>query len=181
MQEVNPYATYRILPSLSYNIISELMTNDGANLIWKLLKYNSPDAWKQPNLTQDEKASLIYNGGLNPEKYNVFMDFMLDDSVTDERTILRIYPSYVYPENRTIGTCSINFEIFSHSKINHLSNYTTRVDDILQVLIETLNGININTVGVLFFDNERDASDKVTIIGNKPYKGKLLTMSVNIG
>lgn len=181
MKEVNSYATYNMLPNLSYNIISELVTNTKTNIIWKLLKYNTADAWNQADLTQEEKSSLIYNGGLNPEKYNVFMDFMLDSSVTDEKTFLRIYPSYIYPENRTVGLCSINFEIFSHSKINHLSNYTTRVDDILQALIETLNGVNINTVGVLFFDNERDSSDKVTIIGNKPYKGKLLTMSVNIG
>ena len=83
MKEVNSYATYNMLPNLSYNIISELVTNTKANIIWKLLKYNTADAWNQADLTQEEKSSLIYNGGLNPEKYNVFMDFMLDSSVTD--------------------------------------------------------------------------------------------------
>lgn len=176
----NSYASYKILPTLSYNIISYLILSENANLLWKLLKYNTSDAWNKANLTQDEKRALIYNGDAHSENYNVFLDFMLDNAVTDEKTILRIYPSYVYPTDRVTGICSINFEIFSHAKINHLSNYTTRVDDILQNLLEVLNGKDIGSLGVLYFDQEGDTNDKVTIIGNKPYKGKLLTMSVNI-
>ena len=86
------------------------------------------------------------------ENYNVFLDFVMDDAVDKEATYLRIYPAQVYPQNRTVGICGVNFEVFSHSKIDHLSNYTTRIDTIVAALIETLNGQDIGTIGSLYFD-----------------------------
>ena len=173
------YATYSSMPNVSYKIIEHLITNPKAEIIWKLLKYN--DAYTRPNLTQKEKASLIYKGEAIQADYRVFFDFMMDDAETEMNTILRIYPAEVYPINRVTGLCTINFEVFTHSKINHLSNYTTRVDVIIQTLIDVLNGADIGGVGVLFFDNQASRYDKIQTIGQKPYKGKLLKMSVNMG
>jgi hypothetical protein len=179
--EANPYAQYKVLPNLAYSILEVLMTSSKAELLWKLLKYNDADAWSKSNLTQDEKAALIYPGGEHQENYNIFLDFTMDDSVYDEKTFLRIYPNSILPQNRTVGICSIDFEVLVHSKINHLSNYTTRVDDIVQVLLETLNGEQIGNMGVLYFDNSRSRDNNISTIGMKPYKGKLIVMSLNIG
>ena len=55
------------------------------------------------------------------------------------------------------------------------------MDDIIQTLIQVLNGADIGGVGVLYFDNQGSAYDKIQTIGQKPYKGKLLKMSVNVG
>ena len=175
------YATYSSMPNVSYKIIEHLITNPKAEIIWKLLKYNDADAYTRPNLTQKEKASLIYKGEAIQADYRVFFDFMMDDAETEMNTILRIYPAEVYPINRVAGLCTINLEVFTHSKINHLSNYTTRVDVIIQTLIDVLNGADIGGVGVLFFDNQASRYDKIQTIGQKPYKGKLLKMSVNMG
>ena len=175
------YATYSSMPNVSYKIIEYLITNPKAEIIWKLLKYNDADAYTRPNLTQKEKASLIYKGEAIQADYRVFFDFMMDDAETEMNTILRIYPAEVYPINRVTGLCTINLEVFTHSKINHLSNYTTRVDVIIQTLIDVLNGADIGGVGVLFFDNQASRYDKIQTIGQKPYKGKLLKMSVNMG
>lgn len=175
------YAKYKILPDVSYSILEYLMTSPEAELIWKLLKYNDFNAWSKDDLSLDEKRKLIYPGGEHSENYNVFLDFVMDDAVDRETTYLRIYPSETYPKNRTIGICAINFEVYTHSKINHLSNYKTRVDTIIQTLIEVLNGIDIGTVGKLYFDASASSYDKIQLIGFKPYKGKVLTMSVNIG
>lgn len=179
--EEREYATYSSMPSVSYKIIEHLMTNPKAEIIWKLLKYNDADAYTRPNLTQKEKAALIYKGEAIQADYRVFFDFMMDDAETEMNTILRIYPAEVYPINRVTGLCTINFEVFTHSKINHLSNYTTRVDVIIQTLIDVLNGADIGGIGVLFFDNQASRYDKIQTIGQKPYKGKLLKMSVNMG
>ena len=175
------YATYSSMPNVSYKIIEYLITNPKAEIIWKLLKYNDADAYTRPNLTQKEKASLIYKGEAIQADYRVFFDFMMDDAETEMNTILRIYPAEVYPINRVTGLCTINLEVFTHSKINHLSNYTTRVDVIIQTLIDVLNGADIGGIGVLFFDNQASRYDKIQTIGQKPYKGKLLKMSVNMG
>ena len=45
------YAKYGIIPTLSYNAISYLINNN--ELIWKLLFYNTPEAWNETNLTND--------------------------------------------------------------------------------------------------------------------------------
>ena len=60
----------------------------------------------------EEKAALIYPGGEHQEDYHVFMDFTMDDAVYKESTYLRIYPLAINPTNRTVGICSINFEVF---------------------------------------------------------------------
>ena len=181
MNNSEAYAKYQILPSLAYKIIDHLITNPNAEIIWRLLKYNTVDAYKQPNLSISEKRGLIYKGGGHQEDCSVFIDFSFDDATNEAKTFLRIYPATIFPTNRTIGICGINFEILSHTKINHLANYTTRVDTIMQAIISVLNGADIGGIGVMYFDRQRSSFDKSQLIGKNPYKGKLLTMSVNIG
>lgn len=175
------YATYDSLINISYRIVEILMTSPDAEIIWKLLKYNDADAYSRPNLTLEEKSKLIYNGEAILTDYNVFFDYMMDDAEDQMKTLLRIYPAEVYPNNRVTGLCTVNLEVFTHSHINHLSNYTTRVDVIIQTLLKVLNGTDIGGIGVLFFDNQASRYDKIQTIGQKPYKGKLLKMSVNMG
>ena len=177
----DPYAKYYELPKLTYRIIEILMKSEDAEELWKSLKYDEPDAWNKPNLTMEEKAALIYPGGEHQEDYHVFMDFTMDDAVYKESTYLRIYPLELIPTNRTVGICSINFEVFTHSKLNHLSNYTTRIDDIIQILLRVLNGAEISNMGCLFFDASRSRNNEIVSVGMKPYKGKMMTMSLNIG
>lgn len=177
----DPYAKYTNLPNLAYKILEILIQDPKAEMLWKLLKYNEPDAWRRDNLTQEEKVALIYPGGEHQENYSVFLDYTMDDAAYDEKTFLRIYPTDVIPTNRTTGICSIDFEVLTHSKINHLSNYTTRIDDIIQILVDVLNGVTINNMGCLYFDYSRSRDNRISVIGMKPYKGKLLTMSLNMG
>lgn len=179
--EEREYATYEAMQNASYRIIEHLMQNPDAEIIWKLLKYDDADAYARPDLTIEEKRSLIYNGQSIQTNFRVFFDFMMDDAENEMNTILRIYPAEIYPTTRVTGICTVNLEVFTHAKINHLSNYTTRVDVIIQTLIKILNGADIGGVGVLFFDNQASNYDRVQTIGQKPYKGKVLKMSVNMG
>ena len=174
------YATYGPMPNISYKIMEYLMTNPEAEIIWKLLKYTDVDAWKKPNLTREEKAKMIYNGSTPQDDCNVLLDFFMDEATNKEKSFLRIYPSNIYPTNRTIGICCVNMEVFIHSQINHLSNYTTRLDTIIQKLIEILNGADVGGVGVLYFDYDITTYCRVVTTGEKPYKGKVLTMGVNL-
>lgn len=174
------YASYNIMPEISYKIIEHLMTNPKAEIIWKLLKYNDADAWSKPDLTKKEKAAMIYNGIDKQDNYNIFLDYFMDESTNKEKSFLRIYPASVFPTTRTYGICCINLEVFIHSQINHLSNYTTRLDTIIQKLLEVLNGCDINGVGVLYFDASITTYNRIITTGEKPYKGKIITMGVNL-
>lgn len=175
------YATYESMINVSYKIIEHLMTNPKAEIIWKLLKYSDADAYSKPNLSLEEKAALIYNGQAIQTDYNVFFDYMMADAEDEMTTLLRIYPAELYPESRVTGICTVNIEVFAHSKINHLSNYTTRVDVIIQKILEILNGADVGGIGVLFFDIQASRYNRIQTIGQAPFKGKLLKMSVNMG
>ena len=175
------YATYKVMPNISYRIIEYLMTCSEAEIIWKLLKYNDVDAWNKPNLTSEEKASLIYDGKTDQDSCSVFFDYMMDDATNKQKSFLRIYPSGVYPTSRTYGICCVNLEVYVHSQINHLSNYTTRVDVIIQKLLEILNGSDVGGLGVLYFDYDVTTYCRIQTTGEKPFKGKIITMGVNLG
>jgi len=173
------YAKYEDFDNYSYSIISYLMDNN--EMIWKLLKYMTPDAWEQSNLTKVEKGALIYKGQEDGSKYRVFMDDGLPDVQTREDAILRISPYTMFPENRTVGTTMIRFECYSHFKVNHLSNYKTRIDMIVKEILGTLNGIVVPTdsggnIGRLHFDRLASTNARLETSGQIPFKGKVFYM-----
>lgn len=172
------YATYDIFDELAYKCVAHLVVAN--ETVWKLLKYNDPDAWKKPNLTQQEKASLIYNGNGEISDYRVFMDQGQNDVWNIEACVVRIGPYSVFPENRSVGTLYMMFEVFAHYKINHLSNYRTRVDMITKEFIKTFNGANIGGLGLLNFSRMENNQVRAELGGQIPSKGRWLLMGVKI-
>ena len=150
---------------------------DNNELIWKLLKYTDPDAWNKPNLTQDEKAALIYSGQQDSSKFNVFMDGKQPDVLVEEVTLVRIMPHYAVGLNRTLGYVEVSMEIFSHYKINHMSNYQTRIDTITEELLALFNGAELGGVGLMSFDKMADQSARLFQAGQIPFGGKQIIFS----
>lgn len=75
LNEVNNYTIniFQQMPNIPQNCCYKLINEN--EIVWKLLKYNTNDAWKMPNLTRDEKISLIYPGTPEYEEdYNVYFD-----------------------------------------------------------------------------------------------------------
>ena len=170
---------YEKFPYVPQNCVRYLMNNN--ELIWKLLKYTTPDAWRKPNLTLLEKEGLLYSGQKDrpQDDFNVFFDVGQDDVWTKETTVMRNYIYEVIPDNTVTGTLLVAFEIFSHNMINTLSNYTTRVDMISQQIVETLNGAEIDGVGTLWFHQQVTRRLRIYETGIKPYRGKMLLMANN--
>lgn len=175
------YNKYTQVPNFSYKIIEHLMTNEKAETLWKLIKYNDANAYDKPNLTQEEKAALIYKGVGTQDEFSVFLDYMSTDANYTVKTILRIYPGDTTPVTRTTGIQGINIEVFVEFTINHLADYTTRVDRIVQILLEVLNGADIGGVGQLFLDESASHMCRISTIGVSPFKGKQIVMAVNVG
>ena len=173
-QEIGQYAysDFTHFNQISYNCIKILMEQN--EIVWKLLKYKSPDAWSKPDLSQEEKADLIYAGQQDSSKYNVFMDGKQPDVLVEETTLLRIMPQHAVGLNRTLGVIQVSMEVFSHYKINHLSNYTTRIDTIAGELLALFNGINVGTLGLLALDTMVDRSSRLFEAGQIPFGGKQL-------
>lgn len=146
-------------------------------MIWKLLFYNDAEAWSRNNITAEQKRSLIYAGQPDETLFRVFMGEKQTNSWVTEATILRIFPFSIAPENRTINTTLMVFDVYSHYRINHLSNYTTRVDSLVEEIVATLNGVEIGGVGRLSLNMAMQKNDKVMESGQIPFGGKRITMS----
>ena len=84
------YNKLKLLPNLPYKILERLMTDEKAELIWKLLKYNENDAYSKPNLSLKEKSAMIYNGNGDINSYNVLLDPYDDESTVQKKVYLRI-------------------------------------------------------------------------------------------
>jgi len=173
------YNKYTGLEEVPYNIATYLMNND--DFIWRLLKYPVNTAWNEnlnANLTTAEKGALIYKGNGAFTDYRVFFDAGMSDAWITEVTVLRISPVMLVPKTYVTGTQSIRFEVYSHEKLNVMSNYNPRSLSIIQRLIEILNGAEITGLGRLFFDNKASPYCRMTgvNVGNSIYKGYELIM-----
>jgi hypothetical protein len=168
------YNKFANLPLLSYNCINYLMLNN--ELIWKLLKYNDSRPYEKSNLTMQEKGALIYAGQADSSSFRIFLDYGLDDSIIQEITLLRISVLELIPSNYVYGHVTMGMEVYSHYKIGTMANYQVRVDTIIQQLIETFNGAEITGLGRMYFDARANPRSRVSIIGQIPMKGKILTI-----
>jgi hypothetical protein len=169
------YNDFRQFSKLSYNCIKFLMDNN--ELVWKLLLYTDSAAWSKPDLTQEEKAALIYAGQQDTSLYHVFMDGKQPDVLVKEVALLRIMPHFALGMNRTVGYIEVSMEVFAHYKINHMSNYTTRIDAIAEELLATFNGSDIGGLGLMSFDKMADQSARLFQTGQIPFGGKQLIFS----
>ena len=175
------YNTYSGIEMMPYKIITYMIENNQD--IFKLLKYNLPDALDNPNLTYLEKAELIYNGEPNSTLSRIFMQPITDDAFTEMIAQFRVYPEIISPEDAIRGIVTFRFELLSHDKINTLNNYSTRILWMLQSAIKTFNGINIDGVGQLFFNRKASGFDyaKQDIYNGRNYIGYSLQLSTWVG
>lgn len=172
------YNQYSGLSDYPYNCIAHMMENN--EMIWKLLNYNDSDAYKENDLTKEEKGSLVYDGSDKETDFRVFMDQGQSDAWIKESCVLRISIFRVIPDNRTVGTVKMLFEVYSHYKINHLSNYKTRIDLICEELLKTFNGSEVGGMGKFFYNVTEDNSQTLSQSGQVPFKGKKIIMSAKI-
>jgi hypothetical protein len=167
------------LPSLSYKIIEYLVYNN--EIIWKLLKYSDADALKQSNLELEEKTALIYSGQEDSTPFKVFPQSFIDDGIDNRKSMIFIDVGQIYPENHVHGIVDFNIDVISHNKMLTLSDYSNRNVVLMQQVIETLSGKDINGLGEMFFNATRRGNNigRLTYY-NKIYQGYRIIMSSNI-
>lgn len=174
---------YNTIRDAGYKIIEQLIKNNDD--IWRLLKYNTPDALNKDFLTLEEKRGLIFEGTTNPdaEDYRVFRQPFLDDAFDSQVSQLRVYLLTMNPENRSVGTVGMALECVCHNKILSLSNYENRLEVMVQQLLQTLNGIEVGGIGELVFDDNSSFFDlaSLNMYNNRNFLGYTLVMSVKVG
>jgi hypothetical protein len=167
------------IPFYAYNAVAHMMNVNED--IWKLLKYNDSDCLNKPNLTMSEKAALIYKG--EPDE-SIFRLFLADGEINafiSEATVMRIFTYSIYPENRTASTVTLAFDLFTHFRVSHLNDYSTRTERMTQIVLEVFNGEMIPDVGQMFFDVMGNKEIRDYGQGQIPFKGKRLLLSFKTG
>jgi len=179
----NDYNRFTHIPNFSMNIINYLIKNN--ETIWKLLKYNTSDALSKSNLIMDEKTDLIYSGMSivdDPEDYKdaekgyrVFTKGMSTDAITEACSQLHIYIGDVRPRDHIVSNVDMYIQIISHNGILILDDYRNRNEVMLQQILTTLNGADIEGITNLSFDKGNNV--RWFKFSEKWYEGYQLVMS----
>lgn len=177
------YNSYSSLPMVPYNMLKYLALND--EIIWKLLKYDDYDALSQPDLSFTEKMDLVWKSGPQ-EDYNVFFTNLVEDAIPESKCIIKIYDFYIQPRELYTGIVIYCIEILYGGK-NSLVQYNgvpvSRGDLVINRVLETLNGANVNGVGKMTFCDDMSRYDFArSVVGNsKTFTGMQLFISTMIG
>ena len=167
------------LPYYAYNCVKHLMDND--ETMWKMLKYNDPNCLNKSPLSRAEKTALIYKGEPDESNFNVFFSEGEINAFTKESTILRVFLYSIYPENRTVHTVTLAFDLFAHFRVQHLNDYSTRTEQMSQIILQVFNGEQIPEVGQMFFDVLGNKEIRDYPQGQIPFKGKRMLLSFKTG
>lgn len=178
------YNSMSKLPYIPYNILTYLAQEE--QILWKILYYSGYDALSQPDLTFDQKISLIWSKDLPQENFNVFLTNVIDDAISESKCILKIYNYYIHADNLYLAPTVYAFDILYGPKMS-LVEYNgipvSRGDLCVNRLLTLLNGVEIGGVGKFTFFNDMSRYDLGrSVIGNsKTFTGYQLFLSVNIG
>lgn len=174
---------YQGMPFIPYKIIQYLALNN--ENIWKILKYDDYDCLSKPNLTLAEKMDLVWNRQGNQEDYNVFFTQLVENSILESTTILKIYKIITTPRDSIHGVAGYEFDILYGGKIA-LIDYDgipcNRGDVMESEILQTLNGADVGGVGLLQFNAKLTSMSRSNLnLGNsKTFTGTSLIMGVEL-
>lgn len=177
------YNSLSQLPFIPYNIITYLALQD--EIIWKMLKYNDYDALSKPNLTLDEKLDLIWKTGPQ-EKYGVFLTPLVEDAITESRSIMKTYQYYIHAKEMYSSVAVYAFDFLyggNMSLVEYEGTPVSRGDLFINRILTVLNGAEVGGVGKLIFydDISRYSLAKSTIGNSKTFTGVCLYMATLVG
>lgn len=128
------------------NIALKIITNDN---ICKLLKYNDSFALFE-DITEDEKYELINQDG-DTTNTRIFYQPFNNNTITDERSELRIYYYSFKPDNLYLTKANIGFDLVIHNNLWRLEQGKQRPTSLFREILKSLNGQEVDGVGELIF------------------------------
>lgn len=179
---VNAYNSYNGLSFLSYNIITLLFKNEK---IWKLLYYSDPNALSEPDLTPQQKRDMIWAGQENQEDYAVYLVPLAENIEYNSKVILKLYCVSIEPQRQVIGQVFYAMEIMCQSRVSMLADRRSRIEVLLEEILKTVNGAEINGTSELFFNNDMGGSIRcgtdMAIDQKRNYCGYVTVFGVHFG
>ena len=171
------------MPYIPYRIVMALIENDD---FCKLVYYNTMDALEQPNLTDEQKRNLIWNGDVTrTDKYHIFLTNVQPNEEIENRCVIKIYNSHIDPDNLYGAVANFRFDILFGSKIPLVyadGIPCNRGDLIEREIMRSLNDEDCAGVGHLQYNGElSNLCGSATGIGNNyTYTGRTVVMATMI-
>lgn len=183
----NDFNRFINLDGIESKLVQHLMssTSKYADQIWKILKYPTKEALSMPSLTEKEKKDIIHE--IETDRGRISFSPFVYDGQTDETTTLRIFVNSVYPIDHLRSDVFVNIQVVVHSNINilygdadtisnpdgtnandyYFSNdespaviYKSRATTLLKCILAEFNGLYIDGIGYLQFNNSRTADNR---------------------
>lgn len=180
------YADYQSVRTLPYDIVNKLIVDNEE--LWKLMKYDNTVG--KPNLTLDEKRTMICTDSINTDKYNVVLQKFTDEAMTsDEGRVfaqMRIQVLSGYSQSPSTAKISVLFQFVVNDKKmlcqTDVTPFDNRAFAMCQNIISCLNGKPLgNTKNYLYINDDEDYNGDLKLVTfNKEYSGYVLIMSTNI-
>ena len=96
-------------------------TRHAANL-WKLLKYNTPDALNEDDLTPTEKDDLVFSdessGTYTTKRF--FVQPFVDDAWSEQCSSVYVYVDEIHPKDHIRANIIVTVEVVVHARISVL-------------------------------------------------------------
>lgn len=154
--EFNAFNRYQNLDSIEAKIISHLLNSQSkaAQILWKILKYDTMDALSHENLTYDQRQELIFQENGQSTGKRVFYAPFVDDAWQEQCSSLYVYVANIYPKDHEVAIIGVNIETVVHSKVS-IINGDSDVDFYKNVEEVNPNDTGLDTEGnnVVAFKN----------------------------
>ena len=177
------YNKFLSLPFIPFKIVMALLENDN---FCKLIYYNTVDALDKPNLTMEQKRSLVWDGSDDRmDKYNIFLTNVQPNEEVDNRTIMKVYRYTNDPVSHVRAVVTYAFDILFGSKIPLVkyNGITCNRGDVIEMeIMRTLNGEDVAGVGFMQFNDDLTAlcRSAVGIGNNSTFTGLTIIMATQI-
>ena len=132
------------------NIVLKLIGNQN---IAKCLKFSSPDALTQTDLTQDEQYALVKQTNIDTCRiFNIPPTYYV---TKEQRAEIRVYESAIVSSNPHIYEVCYCFDLVCHQELWILEDGSRRVMQLANNIVKELNGIDVGGMGKMRFFSER--------------------------
>lgn len=173
------------LPAIGYNILVHLAQNPLADNIWKMLAYSDYDCLSKPSLTFSQKMDMIWRNGPQ-EQYGVFLTPLVEDAITESKTIFKIYDYYIHNNDRFLSSVIFSFDCLyggNMALIDYNGIPASRGDVFINTILTVLNGADVGGIGKFSFETDisRYNIAKATIGNERTFTGAQIFMSIKLG
>ena len=176
------------LPQIPYKIVESLLLDNSQNAedFWKLLKYVDVDALDKPNLTYDEKLSMIWRGESLEQNYSVFFKPLVGSSLDDAeaQTQMRLFRYTTQPIEQFEAIICFEAEFITNEKtaLVYKDGILCERTDLLEVLyLGLMNGRDISIGSGIFTFNRkfsRSCNSQLNISNSKSFYGRSIVLAI---